>query len=73
MVVTNRQQVIFLEILKNNFISIKNLSLNLKITDKTITKEINDFFNCFDTVINVSYKNSINIDLIYNNNNLFLI
>ncbi len=74
MVVTNRQQVIFLEILKNDFISIKNLSLNLKITDKTITKEIdrlNEFFNSFDTVINVSYKNGISIDSIYSNSELY--
>lgn len=74
MVVTNRQQVIFLEILNNDFISIKNLSLNLKITDKTIAKEIdrlNDFFSSFDTFINVSYKSGISIESIYSNSELY--
>lgn len=74
MVVTNRQQVIFLEILNQDFINLKDLSSILKITDKTITKEIdrlNKFFLSFDTKIDVSHKSGIKILSIYSKSELY--
>ncbi len=66
--ITNRQQVIFLNVIKHENLTLKQISDDLDLSERTITKEIerlNFFLNDYDTKIILKARNGISLTTIY--------
>ncbi len=71
--ITNRQQIIFLSLLKGTNVTLKQLNKDLNLSERTITKEIdrlNQFFLKYDTQIILKARSGISLKTIYTKSEL---